>query len=195
MESRVKLAGHSAHPMLIAFPLGLLLTAVVFDLIALVTGGTRWTEMAYYLIGAGLIGGVAAAVPGWMDWAAIPSGTRARRIGLVHGAGNVIVLGLFVLSWLLRRQDPAAPPTGAIVAGLAGALILAATGWLGGELVERLGVGVDDGAHLDAPSSLSALPAAASAHAPRRAFTGPDRRVSTRPAYAGIERRAGGSVR
>jgi uncharacterized membrane protein len=195
MESRVKLAGHSAHPMLIAFPLGLLLTAVVFDLIALVTGGTRWTEMAYYLIGAGLIGGVAAAVPGWMDWAAIPSGTRARRIGLVHGAGNVIVLGLFVLSWLLRRPDPAAPPTGAIVAGLAGALILAATGWLGGELVERLGVGVDDGAHLDAPSSLSALPAAASAHASRRAFTGPDRRVSTRPAYAGIERRAGGSVR
>jgi hypothetical protein len=112
----------------------------------------------------------------------------------VHGVGNVIVLGLFVLSWLLRRPDPAAPPTGAIVAGLASAVILAATGWLGGELVERLGVGVDDGAHLDAPSSLSALPAAASAHAPSREFAGRDRRTSTRPAYAGIERRAGGSV-
>jgi len=29
------------------------------------------------------------------------------------------------------------------------------TGWLGGELVDRLGVGIDDGAHLNAPSSLS----------------------------------------
>jgi uncharacterized membrane protein len=195
MESRVKLAGHSVHPMLIAFPLGLLSTAVVFDIIALVTGRARWTEMAYYLIGAGLIGGIAAAVPGWADWAAIPRGTRAKRIGLVHGAGNVIVLGLFVLSWLLRRPDPAAPPTGAIVAALAGAVILAATGWLGGELVERLGVGVDDGARLDAPSSLSALPAAAAARAPSHAFTGLDRRTSTRPVYGGIERRAGGSVR
>jgi hypothetical protein len=34
------------------------------------------------------------------------------------------------------------------------------TGWLGGELVDRLGVGVDRGAHLDAPSSLSGRPAA-----------------------------------
>jgi uncharacterized membrane protein len=29
------------------------------------------------------------------------------------------------------------------------------TGWLGGELVDRLGVGVDEGANLDAPSSLT----------------------------------------
>jgi hypothetical protein len=33
------------------------------------------------------------------------------------------------------------------------------TGWLGGELVYRLRVGVDKGAHLDAPSSLSGEPA------------------------------------
>ena len=194
MESRAKFAGHSAHAMLIAFPLGLLLTAVVFDIIALVTGGVRWNVTAYYLIGAGVIGGAVAAVPGWVDWAAIPGRTRAKRIGLIHGAGNVLVLGLFALSWLLRRPDAAAPPTGAIVAGLAGALLLATTGWLGGELMGRLGVGVDDGAHLDAPSSLSALPA----RAPERgasAFAGRDRRASSQPAYAGLERRMHGSVR
>ncbi len=40
------------------------------------------------------------------------------------------------------------------------AVVLAVvTGWLGGELVERLGVGVDNGANLDAPNSLAGGPA------------------------------------
>jgi len=117
MESRVKIAGHPVHPMLVVFPLGLLSVAVVFDLIYLVSDVSRWTEAAYYMVGAGVIGGIAAAVPGWVDWWAIPRGTRAKRVGLVHGVGNVVVLALFVLSWILRRPTPAAPPTGAIVAG------------------------------------------------------------------------------
>ncbi len=110
MESRVKLAGHAVHPMLIVFPLGLLITAVVFDVIYLVTDGTRWAEVAYYLVGAGVVGGLAAAVPGWIDWVAIPSGTRAKRVGLLHGVGNVVLLVLFALSWFLRRPNPSLPP-------------------------------------------------------------------------------------
>lgn len=200
MESRIKLAGHPVHPMLIVFPLGLLSTAVLFDIIYLVTGVVRWTEVAYYMIGAGVLGGAAAAIPGWMDWAAIPSATRAKRIGLLHGAGNVIVLGLFVLSWLLRRPDPSAPPTGGIVAGVLAVVIVAITGWLGGELVGRLGVGVDEGAHLDAPSSLSALPAGAEVHGASRAamsagYRGGERRASPQPAYAGMERRVRAAAR
>jgi uncharacterized membrane protein len=155
MESRVKLAGHPAHPVLIVFPLGLLSTAVVFDIIYLVTSAVRWTEVAYYLIGAGVIGGLAAAIPGWVDWAAIPARTRAKRVGLLHGVGNVLVLALFALSWLLRRPNSSLPPTGAIAVGVVGVVLVSATAWLGGELVERLGVGVDDGANLDAPNSLS----------------------------------------
>jgi uncharacterized membrane protein len=155
MESRVRLAGHPAHPMLIVFPLGLLSTALVFDVIYLITGVTRWTEVAYYLVGAGLIGGGVAAVAGWLDWAAIPRGTRAKRVGLAHGVGNVIVLGLFSLSWLLRRPNPSLPPTEAIAAGLVGIVLVTATAWLGAELVSHLGVGVDDGANLDAPTTRS----------------------------------------
>src|SRR5687768_15558028 len=102
MESKAKVAGHAAHPMLVVFPLGLLATAVVFDVIYLVTDTPRWTEVAYYMIGAGIIGGLAAAIPGTIDWLAIPRGTRARRIGLIHGVGNLAVVGLFILSWLLR---------------------------------------------------------------------------------------------
>lgn len=179
MESKVKFAGHPVHPMLIVFPLGLLSTAVIFDIIYLVSDNPQWTVVAYYMIGAGIIGGLAAAVFGWLDWIAIPVGTRARRIGLWHGVGNVIVLALFILSWVLRRETAEVPPTGAIVAALSGVVIALITSWLGGELVDRLGVGVDDGAHLDSPSSLSQRPAGAGLGGPRAPST----------AYSSTERR------
>jgi uncharacterized membrane protein len=191
MESKVKFAGHPVHTMLIVFPLGLLATAVVFDIIYLVSGNTSWTLAAYYMIGAGILGGLAAAAFGWLDWIAIPRGTRARRIGLWHGAGNVAVLALFILSWVLRRQSPELPPTGAIVAGLTGVVIALITAWLGGELVNRLGVGVYDGAHLDSPSSLSELPAGAGlGGASPGAAAGAERRASPASSFAGVDRRA-----
>jgi uncharacterized membrane protein len=193
MESKVKVAGHPVHPMLIVFPLGLLATAVIFDIIYLVSDNSQWTTVAYYMIGAGIIGGLAAALFGWLDWFAIPGGTRAKRIGLWHGAGNVVVLALFILSWVLRRESPELPPTGAIVSGLAGFVLAAVTGWLGGELVDRLGVGVDEGAHLDSPSSLSELPAGIGLGSGSRgrgsAYTGSERRMQASAAYGGIERR------
>jgi uncharacterized membrane protein len=192
MESRFKLAGHPLHQMLIVFPLGLLATAVVFDVIFLVTNDPTWTQAAYYMIGAGLITGLVAAVPGAVDWLAIPRGTRAKRIGLIHGVGNVVVVALFAISWFLRRDNPTLPPTEAVVAGLLGAGIALVTGWLGGELVDRLGVGVDDGAHLDAPSSLTSQSARGSS-APRNGlgstWTGGERRHFPQPAYAGVDRR------
>ncbi len=194
MESRVKLAGHPVHQMLVVFPLGLLATAVVFDVIFLVTDNALWTQAAYFMIGAGVVTGLAAAVPGTVDWLAIPRGTRAKRIGLIHGVGNVAVVTLFALSWYLRSGQPASPPTEAVVAGLLGAGLSVVTAWLGGELVDRLGVGVDPGAHLDAPSSLSAMPAAAAPGTGFRAgmshgYSGIERRHFPQPAYAGIDRR------
>ena len=195
MESRVKLAGHPVHPMLIVFPLGLLGAAVVFDIIYLISGNSQWTLAAHYMIGAGIIGGLAAALFGWLDWLGIPSGTRARRIGLWHGLGNTAVLALFVLSWVLRRDIPADPPTGAIVAGLTGVVLAVITAWLGGELVYRLGVGIDGGAHLDSPSSLSELPAGAGLGTARgggtpTGFSGTERRTSSSAAHGGADRRA-----
>ena len=43
----------------------------------------------------------------------------------------------------------------ALVCSFAAVVLAVATAWMGGELVERLGVSVDEGAGLDAPSSLS----------------------------------------
>ncbi len=159
MESRAKLFGHPIHPMLIPFPLGLLATSLVFDVIHRLTGNEPWAEVAYWMIVAGIIGGLAAAPFGWIDWFAIPDGPRAKSIGLWHGVGNVVVLALFAVSWFLRRDAPAEPGILAFVLSLAGVALAVVTGWLGGELVDRLGVGVDRGANLDAPSSLSDRPA------------------------------------
>ncbi len=160
MESRVKLFGHPIHPMLIVFPLGLLIMAFILDLVYAATQNATWAMISYYNIIFGIIGGLIAAVFGFLDWLAIPDGTRAKRVGLLHGIGNVVVVVLFLLSWFVRRGEPARlPSTTAFVLALLGVLLGAVTGWLGGELVDRLGVGVDRGANLNAPSSLSGQPA------------------------------------
>jgi uncharacterized membrane protein len=155
MESHVKLLGHPVHPMLIVFPLGLFTTAAVFDVVHLATGAPHWGYVAFWLVSAGLVGALAAAVTGVIDWLAIPAPTRAKRVGLWHGFGNAFVLVIFTLRWFLGWDAPTTPSPLATALSLLGAVLLAVTGWLGGELVDRLGVGVDDGAHLDAPSSLA----------------------------------------
>jgi uncharacterized membrane protein len=155
MESRAKLFGHPIHQMLIVFPLGLLATALIFDIVRLITGDGFWSELSYWMIAAGVISGLIAAPFGLIDWLAIPSRTRAKRIGGVHGAGNVVVLALYGISWLMRTGNPAAPEVPAMTISFLGGGLALITGWLGGELVDRLAVGVDDGANLNAPSSLT----------------------------------------
>jgi len=156
MDSRVKVAGHAIHPMLIPFPLGLLATAAVFDVLYLITDRAGFPVAAAFAIGAGIVGGALAAPFGWIDWFAIPSDTRAKRIGLVHGLGNGVVLVLFAISWLLRANASGWIPSGwALTCSFAAVALAVATAWMGGELVERLSVGVDDGANVDAPSSLT----------------------------------------
>ena len=155
MESRAKILGHPAHQMLIVFPLGLLATAVIFDFIFLAGGGETMAVVAYWMIVAGIIGGLIAVPFGWIDWFAIPRGTRAKSVGLWHGAGNIVVLVLFALSLWLRSEVPERPEALAFVLSFGGAGLALLTGWMGGELVDRLGIGIDDGAHPNAPSSLS----------------------------------------
>jgi uncharacterized membrane protein len=158
MESRAKLFGHAIHPILIVYPLGLLSAAVIFDVIYLVTANPTWPTVSFWMIAAGIIGGLLAAVFGLIDFLAIPSGTRAKRIGLLHGVINLCVMILFIASWLLRRESPEVPSTAALALSFIGVGAALLGGWLGGELVERLGVGVTPGANLNAPNSLTHPP-------------------------------------
>jgi uncharacterized membrane protein len=101
-----------------------LATAVVFDVLGLITGRSG------YAIAAGVV----AAVFGLIDWTAIPAGTRAKRVGVLHGLGNLLVAG----SWLLRAAAGGREPgVWALVLGFAGFALAGVSGWLGGELVDR----------------------------------------------------------
>jgi uncharacterized membrane protein len=156
MESRVKLLGHPVHPMLIVYPLGLLSMAVIFDILYLVLGNRLLPTASYYMIAAGVLGGLLAAIFGFIDWLALPNNSRAKNIGLWHGLGNVLIVGLFAVSWFLRGANADfVPDSFASLLSFAGAALALVTAWIGGELVYRLGVGVDPGANVNAPNSIT----------------------------------------
>jgi uncharacterized membrane protein len=156
MNSRIKFLGHPLHPMLVVFPVGLLSTAVILDLIFTGNGNRSLTTASYWMITAGLIGGLLAAVVGFLEWFAVPNNSRAKTVGLWHGLGNLVVTLLFFGSWWMRTGvEDYVPNSLAMILSLAGFGLALVTAWLGGELVYRLGIGVDHGANANAPSSLS----------------------------------------
>src|SRR5919112_608945 len=126
MESKAKMRGHPIHPILVPFPLGLLTTSVIFDVIHLFTGGSRWAEISFWMIAAGVIGG--------------------------------LLVALFASSWLLRSGTPGDPGVLPIVLSFLGVGLASLGGFLGGELVFRLGIGVAEGANPNASGSSSLGP-------------------------------------
>jgi uncharacterized membrane protein len=160
MESRVKVLGHPIHTMLVVVPLGSFIAAVIVDVIGVASSNPSLSLVGFWNIAVGVVGGLVAAAFGLADWLNIPGKTRAKRIGLMHGGLNVAVTATFALVWLARYGAPDVTPSTTLLAVEVGALAAGAVaGWLGGELVNRLGVGVDDGAHLNAPNSLGGRPA------------------------------------
>jgi uncharacterized membrane protein len=156
MESRVKLFGHPVHPMLVVFPLGLLATAVIFDIIYLLSGSELLPTASFYMIAAGVLGGLLAAIFGFIDWMALPTDTRAKNLGLWHGLGNFVIVLLFIGSWLLRRDNVGfVPDSLALILSFLATAMALVTAWIGGELVYRMGVGVDPGANVNAPNSIT----------------------------------------
>ena len=158
MKSRVTVAGHALHPMLITFPLGLLATSVVWDICRLATKDATWGVVSFWTILAGVVGGLLAAIPGFIDWLGIPRNTRARTVGLYHMVLNLAVVGLFVVSLAARwysTEGYALAGAGPMLWGWIAILLALVSAWLGGELVETLGVGVRDDANMNAPSSLT----------------------------------------
>jgi uncharacterized membrane protein len=157
MESRAKIFGHPVHPMLIVLPLGLFIAAVVFDALYLWRGSLSFATVGYWNIAGGIVGGLLAAVFGLIDWLAIPAGTRAKTIGILHALSNVIaILGFAIVFWMRYRSGFVATTTGLFAIQVVALLFGAVGGWLGGELVDRLGVGVDNDANLNASNSMSA---------------------------------------
>jgi uncharacterized membrane protein len=157
MESRAKFLGHPVHQMLIPIPAGLFIVGAVLDIVNAFVHTTWIPTVTYWNLTLGIVSGLVAAVFGLIDWLKIPAQTRAKRVGAMHGIGNVIAVVLFAIAIWIRTRTPQYDVTAsALTLEVISFMLLGVTAWLGGELVDRLGVGVDDGANLNAPNSLRA---------------------------------------
>lgn len=150
MESRAKLFGHPVHQMLVTFPIGAFGFSVASDALHGYFGERKFAHAATQALDFGLISAALAIPFGAADLLAVPRGTRARKIGVWHAVGNTAMLGLFGASRLLRARGDAARAA----KWLSGAafMLSGVTAWLGGELVNRYGIGVELDEH--APPSL-----------------------------------------
>lgn len=142
VPSRVAVAKHPVHPMLVVFPIAFLGSVLVTDLAHLWRGGTFWAQASFWLSAAGLIGGVLAGLVGTVDLLLIRE-VRRHVSAWNHMIAAVMVLALAAASVWLRWPDPAAAvwPWGLLLSAML-ALLVAVAGWLGGTLSFRHGVGV-----------------------------------------------------
>jgi nitrite reductase/ring-hydroxylating ferredoxin subunit/uncharacterized membrane protein len=126
--------GHPLHPLLTDLPIGFWTSAFTLDLV----GGRRTRRAATQLVAWGVLSAVPTAVSGAADWGDTTG--AARRIGLVHAAANTTALACYAASWWARVRGRHAR---GVALGLAGATAATVGGYLGGHLVDSLGIGVD----------------------------------------------------
>jgi uncharacterized membrane protein len=156
MKNKARFLGHPIHPVIVVFPVALFTSSVVFDVLYLITRNPDFPTVAFFMIGTGILSGLLAAVFGVIDWLGLPPRSRSWNFALGHGVGNVLAVMLFTLNWILRRGSENFLPDGRMLTlSFAGVAIILFTAWLGGELVYRLGVGVDPDANIDASNSLT----------------------------------------
>jgi uncharacterized membrane protein len=146
MASPASIGGHPIHPMIIPFPIALWVFSLVADLIYLWRGNPVWRNwIAFYALLAGVIGGLVAAVPGLVDWLSL-SDKAVFKIANWHARLNVIAVLIFAASFYLRTSSGAslvnASYSIAFALSVLGVVLIAISGWLGGELVFKHGVAV-----------------------------------------------------
>ena len=146
MASPASIGGHPVHPMIIPFPIALWVFSLVADVIYLWRGNPIWKDwIAFYALLGGIIGAVAAAVPGLIDWLALTN-KAIFKIANWHARLNVIALLIFAASFYLRTTGGSSlvgdSYTIPVALSLLGVILISISGWLGGELVFKHGVAV-----------------------------------------------------
>lgn len=147
MASPASIGGHPIHPMIIPFPIALWVFSLVADVIYMWRGNLVWRDwIAFYALLGGIIGAVAAAVFGIVDWLAIKD-REVKKVADWHARLNVIALLVFAASFYLRTagglQWVGGSYTIPVLLSVVGVILITISGWLGGELVFRHGVAVD----------------------------------------------------
>lgn len=139
--------GHPFHPILVTVPIGAWVASLVFDIASrLVNGPGFLAEGSLWLIAIGVLGALAAAMIGFLDLFAIPTGTPAFRTGLWHMGLNLTITVGYVVGFLWRRVDSLDGPValGPLVLSAVCLALLAVSGFLGGKLAYHYGVRVAD---------------------------------------------------
>jgi uncharacterized membrane protein len=155
MKMRATVAEHPIHPMLIPFPIALWIFSLASDLIYLFEfGGPVWKDVALYTMVGGIIGALAAAVPGYMDYRSMTD-PGVARVARLHMAINVGLVLLFTLNAGLRIINGTEALAPVFLSGV-GVAALAVSGWLGGELVYVQGVAVQPESKRNAPKRRAA---------------------------------------
>jgi uncharacterized membrane protein len=141
MRTPASIAGHPMHPMLITLPVGLFIFSLLCDLVAVLSAApATWHTVAFYTMVGGFVGALIAAMPGFADFLSITD-ERVRRIAIMHMALNLIVVTLYGVNiWLRVDGDDSGTP---LLLSLLAVALLGASGWLGGSMVYRHGVGVN----------------------------------------------------
>jgi uncharacterized membrane protein len=137
---------HPLHPILAHLPMALWPAALVFDLLAnLDVGGNAMIRTSFAAILAGLVAALLAAPTGLADWLGIKRDRPAWRIGLYHLALNVVAILLWALNLGLRVDDvddATSVGSGLVALSVAGTLLLAISGYLGGRMVYDYGISI-----------------------------------------------------
>lgn len=143
MRTPASIAGHPIHPMLVPIAIGGFVLSLVFDLICISKGGAApWPTLALYTMIGGIVGALAAAIPGLIDLLSLPPGP-VKKTGLTHMAINLTVVALYVVNAWLRYPDPQATGSLPMLLSFVAIFLLLISGWLGGKLVFEGGVGVN----------------------------------------------------
>ena len=140
----MKIAGHPVHPMLIPFPIALWTTSFVVDVLFYFLRHPTLLVIAKFLLAAGCLGAVAAAIPGIIDWLSIKNGD-VKKVANWHARLNIAALVVFAISLFLRLGSYShlvgRKLTLPFLLSLVGMILISISGWLGGELFFRYGVG------------------------------------------------------
>lgn len=145
MASRASIARHPIHPMLVPFPIALWIFSLLCDVIyALGWGSGLWNEMAFYTMAGGVIGAVAAAVPGLIDYFSITE-PSPKKIATSHLFLNLTIVAIYLVNLWLRMSSPPSARFPILLSAIAVSL-LGLSGWLGGELVYVHGIAVESSA-------------------------------------------------
>jgi uncharacterized membrane protein len=141
-RSTAKIAGHPIHPMLVQFPIVCFIFALVTDIVYLSNDETMWATASRWLIGIGIIMALLAAIAGFTDFFS----DKAVQVSdaVKHMIANLCAVVLEIINFFVRLHNDGAIRGLGIILSIIVVLILLYSGWKGGDLVFRHGIGVSD---------------------------------------------------